>query len=181
MKWKTLKSQIALKNHFFSIVKEKCKKTDGNIVEEHYIIKRPPVVVIAAFTKDKELVMIEQYRHAVRKTDFEIPAGYVEPHEKNIKKAALRELLEETGYSAKLKKIHTSYASAGFMDNEIHFFIGTEAYRAQEQNLDEHEEIILSVMPWKKALEYFEKGKIKDMASCMGILLAQKYLKSNPL
>jgi len=180
MKWTTLKSETALKNHFFSIQKDSCKKTDGQIVESYYTIKRPPVAVIGAITPQNEIVLIDQYRHPVQSIDIELPAGYIEDHEDDIVQGAKRELLEETGYEVdKLIKLQTVYASAGLMDNEIHFFLGFNAKKIQEPELDENEEIEVRLTPWDKALQLLEQEKIKDMASVTGLLLIKKYLKEN--
>lgn len=178
MAWKTIKSEIVLKNTFFTIKKDKCKKTDGKIVESYYTIIRPDVVAITALTKDKKLIVINQYRHQFKRSDLEIPAGYAEAHEKNIKKSAERELLEETGFTADLKEIQTAYTSSGLMNNKAHFFIGLNAKKIAQQKLDENEEIgKVLLVPWKKALTLIKKGKIKDMTSVCAILIMADYLR----
>ena len=180
MAWKTLKSKTVLKNNFFNIQKDKCRKTNGQIVESYYTVNRPDVVVIAAFTPKNEIILIEQYRHPVKSLDFELPAGYLEKKDKDIKKAAQRELLEETGYQCiSLKKIGETYASAGFMSNTVHFYIGFNAKKIQDQKLDQSEELDVRITHWKKALTMVKKGKIKDLGSVAGILLAEKYLNKN--
>lgn len=177
MKWKILKSETAFENHFFKITKDKCEKSDGTIIEQYYTIERPTVAVIAAFTEKNELVLINQYRHPVKNTDIELPAGYIEKNE-NIEQAAHRELLEETGYKAeKLEEIQEVYSSAGLMSNNIHFFIGFNAKKIQEPKLDENEELEVLTTPFENAIKLLEEEKIKDMASVTGILLAKKYLE----
>lgn len=176
MSWKILKSQTVLKNKFFSIKKDKCQKTDGTITNDYFTVHRPDVAIIAAFTPQKKLIMIRQYRHPVKAMDYELPAGYLEPRDTNISQAAQRELLEETGYKAeKLKKIHTAYASAGFMNNNVHFFIGFNAKKISKQNLDESEELTVHIVPWQKALKLLKQEKIKDLGSVAGIMLTKDY------
>jgi 8-oxo-dGTP pyrophosphatase MutT (NUDIX family) len=182
MKWKIIESKTAFKNHFFQITQDTCEKSNGSVVESYYTIHRPPVAVIGTFTEKNEIILINQYRHPVQSVDIELPAGYIEDHEKDIQQAAKRELLEETGYKAeKLVKIHESFASAGLMSNNIHFFIGFNAKKVSEPQLDDNEELEVRVTPWKEALKLLEKEKIKDMASVTGILLIKQYLKKNPL
>ncbi|MEK7085873.1 MAG: NUDIX hydrolase [Patescibacteria group bacterium] len=181
MPWKILKSEIVLKNKFFSIKKDKCQKTDNKIVNNYFTVNRPEVAVIAAFTPQKKLIIINQYRHPVKSLDYELPAGYLEPHDTNITQAAQRELLEETGYkAAKLKKIHETYASAGFMNNRVHFFIGFNAKKIQKQQLDESEELTVHLLSFKKALKLLKEEKIKDLGSVAGILLVKEYLTAPP-
>lgn len=180
MAWKTLKSVTILGNKFFKIKKDRCRKKDGTIVESYYTVNRPDVVVIAAFTLKKQLILIEQYRHPVKSLDFELPAGYLEKKDAKIEKAAARELLEETGYKCPaLKKIGEAYASAGFMSNTVHFYMGFKAQKIQKQKLDQSEELDVRITPWTKALGLLKQGKIKDLGSVAGILLAEKYLTKN--
>lgn len=182
MHWKILKSETELENSFFKITKDRCEKEDGSIVEAYYTIHRPNVTVIGAFTEDNQLILIDQYRHPIKNTDIELPAGYIEDHETDSEKAALRELLEETGYTTDhLEKIHESSSSVGLMDNNISFFIGFNAKKVQEQNLDQAETIQVRITPWKETLQLLKEGKIKDMASVTGILLIKEYLDARDI
>lgn len=182
MAWKILKSEIVLENKFFKVHKDRCEKSDGKIVENYYTIERPNVAIIAAFTPRMELIMIKQYRHPVRSTDYEIPAGFIEPFETDIAQAAKRELLEETGYEAEsLEKIQVTFSSAGFMSNHINFFIGFNAKKIAEQKLDDNEELEAHIIPWTQALEFLQQEKVKDLGSITGILLAKKYLEKHDL
>lgn len=177
MKWEVIKSEVVFENSFFKIHKDKCKKADGSIVEDYYTIDRPTVAVIAALTEKNEVVLVKQYRHPVKNTDIELPAGYIEKNE-NIEQAAHRELLEETGYEAEsLEEIHKVYSSAGLMSNNIHFFVGKNAKKIAEPKLDENEDIEVLVESIEKTFELLDSGKIKDMASVTGLLLLKKYLE----
>lgn len=179
MPWKILKSKVTFKNKFFKIREDKCKKKDGKIVDAYYTIERPAAAIIAAFTEDRELILVNQYRHPVKSVDFELPAGFLEPHERNTAQAAARELLEETGYKAKkFKKLQKTFASAGLMNYKTHFFIAFGAKKIGKQKLDDNEEILeVITVPFKKALTLLSQEKIKDMASVTGLLLAKEYLE----
>ncbi len=180
MAWKLLKSEIILENPYLMVHKDRCEKTDGSIVEEYYTVERPNVAIIAAFTSNMDLVMIKQYRHPVKSTDFELPAGFIEPFETDIAQAAKRELLEETGYEAEsLEKIQETYSSAGFMSNTLNFFIGFNAKKVAEQKLDDNEELQPHIIPWTEALKLLKEERVKDLSSCAGILFAKNYLEKN--
>ena len=182
MHWKTLETKSVEKNSYLEVTKNKCEKPNGDIVEEYYVVKRPDVAIIIAFTEKMELVMVYQYRFPVNSIDFEVPAGYAEPNENEMVKAAERELLEETGYkSESLKEIKIAYASSGLMNSNVHFFIGLNAKKVQEINLDQNEELEVKVLPWKEALQLYEDNKIKDLGSITAILIAKKYLEENEI
>ncbi|MBI5754390.1 NUDIX hydrolase [Candidatus Peregrinibacteria bacterium] len=180
MTWKVLKSEEILKNKFFSVQKDTCEKSNGDIVKDYYTVHRPHVAIIAAFTPDMQLVMIHQYRHPVKSLDYELPAGFIEPYETDIAQTAKRELLEETGYECEsLEKIQETFSSAGFMSNHVNFFIGFNAKKIAGQKLDKNEELKPYLFSWTEALKLLETEKVKDLGSVAGILLAKKYLEKH--
>lgn len=182
MSWKILKSETILENQFFKVHKDRCEKTNGKIIENYYTVERPNVAIVAAFTPEMDLIMIKQYRHPVRSTDYEIPAGFIEPFETDISQAAKRELLEETGYEAEsLEEIQDTYSSAGFMSNHVHFFIGFNAKKVAEQKLDDNEELEVAITPWTEALKLLAQRKVKDLGSVTGILLAKSYVEKHQI
>ncbi len=65
----------------------------------HYAITGNDFVVVVAVTAKSELLLVRQFRHAVRSVTLELPSGHVDPGE-SPEQAARRELLEETGYEA---------------------------------------------------------------------------------
>jgi len=67
---------------------------------DFYILESRDWINIIPLTDDHQVVMIRQYRHGSREVTLEIPGGLVDPGD-TPKKAAVRELLEETGYQAK--------------------------------------------------------------------------------
>lgn len=126
------------------------------------------------------MILEYQYRHPVNSTHFELPAGHMEWHEKNPKKAMLRELFEETGYKAKkLIKIHTSFSLAGTMSGKVHYFIGFDCTKISDAEPEKDEEIEIKLMSFKKAQKLFEQNKIENLTSIACFLLTREYLKKN--
>lgn len=65
----------------------------------HYAIQGQNFVVVVAVTTEGELLLVRQYRNAVRAMTMELPSGHIDPGEEP-EQTARRELLEETGYEA---------------------------------------------------------------------------------
>lgn len=83
------------------------------------IFHRGAVAVLAVTDEDK-IILVKQYRKAIEKVSYEIPAGKLEIGENGSEKdAAARELEEETGYSGDLKQIHEFYTAIGFCNEKI--------------------------------------------------------------
>lgn len=175
--WKTIETKTTFKNGIFSIQEDKCLKEDGSIVEKYYTITRPNIAVVGAFTKEGKLIMVKQYRHPVKTTEIELPAGYLEDDDHKLAETATRELLEETGYKiARIEKLKESYASAGIMNNKVVFFIGFDAEKIKEPELDENEELELHLVSWEQAWEHMQKNEVKDLGSVAGMYLLKEYL-----
>ena len=124
--------------------------------------------------------MLKQYRHALRKYIWEIPAGTIDPQESVIN-CAKRELIEETGYSAKQwHKLGEMTPVPGYSDERIHIYLATDLLPAG-QNLDRDEIINVHEIEFNKAMEMVNAGKIQDAKSIAGLFLALNRLKGNNL
>jgi len=89
-------------------------------------VERPNIsgiVVIAAVTEQRELVLVEQYRPPVAARTIELPAGLAGDipgtETEDLAEAARRELLEETGYEAPRMDRLTEYPSSAGLTSEI--------------------------------------------------------------
>src|SRR6478672_1057017 len=86
------------------------------------------IVAIVAVTEDGKLVLVEQYRPPVGARVIELPAGLAGDvagqEAEDLATAALRELLEETGYEADvMTEVGAGAASAGMTDEIITLFL----------------------------------------------------------
>lgn len=177
MPFKTLATETLVENEIFSLKKERLQKENGDVIEEYYIVDRPDVAIIITITTDNKLVLLNQYRHPIKKSGIEVPAGHINKGEDPLE-GAKRELLEETGYTPKnIIKIYENYASIGLLNQKLHFFLATEAQQTHEQNLDKDEELTVIIKSWEETEKLLEEGHIQDIDSVAAILLAKKYLK----
>ena len=97
-KWKVLKSENILRLGEWLSVRQECVELpSGKQIPTWFILEFPNWVNVIAETEDGHLVMIDQYRHAIGETHYEIVAGVIDPGETPLE-AAKRELLEETGF-----------------------------------------------------------------------------------
>jgi ADP-ribose pyrophosphatase len=109
-----------------------------------------PVVDTAA---GRMIVMIRQYRHGTGRLCLEFPGGIVERGE-DPAVAVGRELTEETGYGAEIiVPLGMLSPNPAFMTNTFHAFVAEGCVLAREQRLDEQEEIEVSLVPEKDAVD----------------------------
>ena len=87
------------------------------------IIEHRGGVAVIAMPEPRSIVLVRQYRPAIGRTMWEVPAGKLEAGEEPLS-CATRELIEETGYRAqRLRKLWTFYTAPGFCTELMHLFV----------------------------------------------------------
>ena len=135
------------------------------------IIEHPGSAAIIPFITRDEIILIQQYRHAVKETIYEIPAGTLDEGE-TFHNCAVRELEEETGYKAGiLEPLVIIYPSPGILSEIMYIFKASNLVRTQMSHQDD--ESIKCIMQIKitEALKMIKEGKIKDAKTVCSILM----------
>jgi ADP-ribose pyrophosphatase len=83
---------------FLEVCRDEVRLPDGGSATREYI-RHPGAVAVIPMLDDGRLVMVRQYRYPVGKVLLEFPAGKLDPRESTLD-CAMRELREETGYTA---------------------------------------------------------------------------------
>jgi ADP-ribose pyrophosphatase len=117
--------------------------------------------------------MLRQYRHAVAKTLWEIPAGTLENGE-NPLACAQRELIEETGYSAgRWNTLGATTPVPGYSSERIHLFLARDI-SAAEQDLDVDEIITVEKVPFDQVVDMIADGAVEDTKTIAAVFLAMQ-------
>jgi ADP-ribose diphosphatase len=159
----------------FNLVRENVTLDNGVITDMEFV-EHPGATAIIPLLNESRIILLKQYRHALRKYIWEIPAGTIDPQESVIN-CAKRELIEETGYSAEQwQKLGEMTPVPGYSDERIHIYLATDLQPA-EQNLDRDEIINVHEIEISEAMEMVKAGKIQDAKSITGLFLALNRLK----
>lgn len=111
--------------------------------------------------EDGYVYLVQQYRYAVGRVTWEIPAGKREKNQ-TFAQCARAELKQETGMTARsLKKVLMFHPSNAFSSEELHLFVATGLKRGKDSP-DEDEFINLKKFPLQTAYQMVEKGQIHD-------------------
>jgi ADP-ribose pyrophosphatase len=174
----TINSQSTLhQGRVFNLINEKYT-LDNGVTSEMDFIQHPGAAAMVPMLNQTEIVLIKQYRHAIREFIWEIPAGTIDPRESPIN-CAKRELIEEIGYSAhNWHQLGTITPLPGYSNERIHIFIASNL-RPAEQHLDEDEMINVNVVKLDEALKMILTGEISDGKTISGLFLASQWLQKN--
>jgi ADP-ribose pyrophosphatase len=170
-KSRIISSRTVYRGPVFWVTVDKVEEPGGIRARRDLIHHSGSVVVLAVDDTGSTLrILLErQYRHAAGDYLWELPAGRIDPGEHELK-AAKRELLEETGYSAaKWKRILKFYASPGFVAETMSVFLATEL-RAGEAQPEEDEVIYKRLVPLPAAVRMVIGGTIRDAKTISSVL-----------
>jgi len=126
------------------------------------------IVAIIAVTKEKKVLLTEQFRHPVKKRVIELPAGLagdtVDFDGETLETAARRELLEETGYKSRgMKRLCAGPISAGFGTEILTFFHATGLKKVEDGGGDDSEDIIVHEVPLRTVKSWLLKQESKTV------------------
>ena len=114
----------------------------GGVKARRELVVHPGSVVVLPLLADGRVVLVRQFRYAARQALWELVAGSLGPRE-NVLAAARRELLEETGYRARMvRRLLSFYPSPGFLTERMHLVQARGLTPGQAQpELDERIEV----------------------------------------
>lgn len=122
---KLLKRKVLLRTPIFTVTDNYLQGPQGRAIRRISIEHGGSTVVMPVDPK-LGILLVRQYRFAVRRYLWELPAGMVDPGESALQ-AAKRELLEETGYRAKRwRKLISFYPSPGFQEEKMTIFLAQD-------------------------------------------------------
>lgn len=139
-------------------VREVLRMPDGNEIDWYYA-DTPESVMVVPITGAGEVILVQQYRHNLKVDTLELPAGTASSKE-TLEAAALRELVEETGYSlntpAALESLGKFYALPSETNKYVHIFLATPVAETHpvewDTEIEKYFDMKVTIMPFEKAI-----------------------------
>jgi ADP-ribose pyrophosphatase len=173
-------SRVVYRGPVFYVTTDQVKEPGGIRVRRDLIHHSGSVVVLAVDDSSTipRILLERQYRHAAGDYLWELPAGRIDPGEQELE-AAQRELLEETGYTAKKwKRILKFYATPGFVAETMAVYMATGLKSGKAQ--PEADEVIYKrLVPLPRAVKMAVSGTIRDAKTISSILWLDHELRQN--
>jgi len=169
-----ISSEVILTGNFLNARRDVVRLPDGTQATREYII-HPGAVMVIAQLDDGRLVMERQYRYPVKRVMIEFPAGKLDAGEPSLA-CAQRELLEETGYTAR------EWARAGVLHTVIAYsteFIDVwfaKGLTLGERKLDVGEFLDVFTATPAELLAWSFQGQLTDAKTLTGLLWLQNVM-----
>jgi ADP-ribose pyrophosphatase len=174
-KAKVVKSRMVFRGKVFGVRRDEVVEPGGLRVTRE-VIAHPGSVVVLPVMADGKILMIRQYRYATRQYLWELVAGRIDEGER-VKKAAARELKEETGYKAnRFTEFLELFPTPGFLEERMHILLA-EGLEAGEAEPEADEKIISRAYTMEELQQMMKNGKLRDGKSIAGILYYLTFLK----
>jgi ADP-ribose pyrophosphatase len=170
----TVSSESIFKGKIISLQVDEVTLPSGKTATRE-IIRHPGAVAVFALLNDT-MIVVEQYRKPLERSQVEIPAGKLESGE-NPLDAARRELEEETGYrsdSDSVRLISSFATSPGFADEIVHLYLAENLTKG-EARPDEDEFLDCEALTLEQAKQYIKEGRICDAKTIMAVYAWEVY------
>ncbi len=159
-KWTVLESQyIAREGDWFTVRREKVSLPNGFVIPSWYIFEFPNWVNIIAITEDNQFVIIDQYRHAIGQTHYELVAGCVDKTDKTPMEAAQRELMEEAGFGGgEWEEFMVVSPNPTNHNNWSYTFLARNVKKISQQHAEPSEDIHVHLFSLEELKEMVAQG-----------------------
>ena len=133
------------------------------------VAKQPGAAAVVPITPDGDVLLVRQFRPAVRDVLTEIPAGMLDVQGEDAVSCATRELFEETGFRHRsIEFLGGVYVSPGTTDHFVHLFW---ALTDHEETGAPETSIEVLRRPLADMVAAARAGRVRDAKTALGLLL----------
>jgi ADP-ribose pyrophosphatase len=160
--WTKIDSQARGDFGVFRIRSDRKVSPRTGATHEFIVLDCVPWVNVIALTPDRQLVMIDQYRHGSDTVELEIPGGVMDRHDASPVATAERELREETGYAGEnARVIGQVFANPAIMSNTCYTVLVENCQLKHPTHLDSGEDLLTRLLPAAEVPRLVAEGKIR--------------------
>lgn len=175
---RTLDSRLVFEGVFLKLFVDQVRSADGHQGTREYL-RHPGAVMIIPLLDAEHVLLERQFRYPLGRSIVEFPAGKIDPGEPPFE-CARRELLEETGYTARrwshLGGLHNAIA---YSDERIEIYLAEDLERSGDAVLDAGETLEVFEAPWRQLLEWVRDGAVTDVKTMVGAFWLEKTLRGD--
>jgi 8-oxo-dGDP phosphatase len=148
----------------------------SDVVRREFV-RHPGAVAVIALDDDDRVLLLRQYRHAVRRELWEPPAGLLDVHGEDARDAAARELAEEADLTATRWDVLVDYyTSPGGSDEALRVYLARGLAEVPESDRfereDEERDMVARWVPLDDAVNLVMEGALHNPSTVVGVLAA---------
>ncbi len=171
---KILESKTIYQGPVFGVRRDEVLEP-GGIRTTREVITHPGSVVVLPVLPDGRILLIRQYRHATRRFLWELVAGRMEAGE-SPRRAAVRELIEETGYRARRLRVFLDvFPTPGFLEERMYILLAQEL-TSGDARPEVDERITSRLFTSTQLRRMIRRGKLRDAKTIAGLLYYFSFL-----
>ena len=164
-------SRVAFTGRIFAVAVDRVRLPHGTTVEME-VVRHPVSVILIPVDSDGRIILVRQYRYAVDRWLWELPAGSVDAGE-TPEAAATRECAEEIRRRpGSLHELGSLYPSPGYCDELMVFFRLKDLRELgptdPEAHVDPDEDLEVRHFTVDQIRDLIERGEIQDMKTIVG-------------
>ncbi|SPE61311.1 NUDIX hydrolase [Verrucomicrobia bacterium] len=160
--WQHLSSRPLADFRIFTIRSDRKLSPRTQQPHEFFVIDSVNWVNVIALTPERQVVLVEQYRHGSNSLELEIPGGMIDPHDASPEAAAVRELREETGYEGQNpRRIGQVFPNPAIMSNVCFTVLIEDCRCSHPLEFDHGEDLLTRLAPVADLPQLVAEGKIR--------------------
>ena len=168
-----LETDTVFAGRVITVKKDRVAMPGGSASQRDYVV-HPGAVGVVALDDAGRVLLVQQFRHPVRRRLDELPAGLLDVEHEKALAAAARELAEEAGLAADTWHVLVdALTSPGMSDEAIRLYLARDV-RVVDRDVQEHEEAEITTywQPLDDAVRRVLGGEIENAMACLGVLAA---------
>lgn len=175
---KTIKRETIFQGKIFEVALDQVELPNGLGQGQRELIFHKGAVAVLAVTAEDKIILVKQYRKAIEKISYEIPAGKLEVGEAGSEtEAALRELEEETGYTGHLELLYEFYTAIGFCDEKIKLYLANDLTKVETPRPQDEDEVIeVLELTYDQCMDLVHSGQLQDAKTLIALQYYALYL-----
>ncbi len=172
-----ISSETIASGGMLTVKRDQVRLPNGNTSQREYVV-HPGAVVVMPILPNGNVILEKQFRYALNSVFIELPAGKIDAGE-DILVTGQRELLEETGFTAKnWVNLGHQHPCIGYSNEIIHMYLARDlSAGAHKRDEDEHLEVIN--VSFGECMKMIQSGQISDGKTIVALFFADKYLLKN--
>ena len=160
-------------------VRKDVVRMPGETTSQRDVVEHPGAVGVVALDEQGRVLLVNQYRHPVRRRLDELPAGLLDVDGEPALETAKRELAEEAGYAADTWHVLVdTLTSSGMSDEAIRVYLARDL-REVDRDVQEHEELDMTSqwLDLDEAVRRVLAGELENGMAAVGLLAADRAVR----